>query len=110
MATGRAETAGEDLELGDEAGEAGSPSEAKAATPVTAAKAGRLGGQSGVGGRSRRCAAVVQHPGEEEQRAGEQAVADHLGHGSGDGEGAGLLGARRGGGRADRPARCSPCG
>ncbi len=80
----RSQTAGEDLELGDESGEPGQTERAERGHGRQRREPGRRGGQTSVGGHVVGSGPRVQDPGEQEQGTGEQAVADHLRHRAGD--------------------------
>ena len=70
---GGGEAAGEDLELGDEPGQAGQAEAAERGDRGHRGEHRRRAGQAGVDVHVVGAAPVVQHAGQQEQRAGEQA-------------------------------------
>ncbi len=86
----RPQAPGEDLELGDEAGEARQPQRGEGSDAGQRGEDGRPSGHAGVRGHLVRTPALVQHAGQQEQRPGQQPVTDHLEDRTGDGQTPGL--------------------
>lgn len=96
------EAAGEDLELSDEAREAGQSEGGEGGDGRHAGEHRCARRDAGVGVHVVGAAAFVEGAGEEEEGAGEQAVTDHLGHRAGHRQRLGLpTGVSGRGGRAD---------
>ncbi len=80
------DAAGEDLELGDEARQRGQPEGGEGADGEEAGEAGGGAGEAAEPLHLVGPGPLVQGADEEEERAGDQAVAHHLRHGAGDGD------------------------